>query len=351
LLDVEWRNLTVKKFKALLLVAVLLAVAGGLGARSYLIHWAQQPLPVQTAMPLDVPRGQSLIALANKLERKNIVNARLLIIYARATGKTHIKAGEYEIAAGTTPADLLAQLVIGDVIRYPAQLIEGWTFRQSLQYLHSLDHLEARLAGLDWAAQQQLLGMHEPHPEGWFFPDTYHYVKGDSDVSVLKQAFDKQQSVLSELWQNRAANLPYDSPYDALIMASIVEKETAIDAEREQIAGVFIRRLQQGMRLQTDPTVIYGLGEAYQGNLKRKHLSQATPYNTYTMHGLPPTPIALPGRRSIYASLHPDQSSNLYFVAKGDGYHQFSATLEAHNAAVRKYQHRRRDDYRSTPAQ
>ena len=332
-------------------MALFLAVAVVLGARSYLLHWAQTPLAMQQAFQVDVPRGQSLIALSQKLERQGLLNARLWVLYARVSGNTQIKAGEYNVPIGTTAAALLARLVAGDVVRYQAQIIEGWTYRQALQYLHSLEYLDVRLAGLDWHAQQQLLGMHEPHPEGWFFPDTYEYQKGDSDVSVLKQAFAKQQMVLQELWQERADNLPYESPYDALIMASIVEKETAIDAEREQIAGVFVRRLQKRMRLQTDPTVIYGLGERYQGNIKRKHLSMATPYNTYMIKGLPPTPIALPGLRSIYASLHPDNSNNLYFVAKGDGYHKFSASLEEHNAAVGEYQRKRREDYRSTPTQ
>ncbi len=327
-------------------VLLLLSVAGG---RFYLNHWAAAPLALEAEIQLDVPRGQSLIALANRLERQGLISARLWVLYARVTDQTRIKAGEYAVAPGASAESLLRRLVAGDVIQYAAQIIEGWTYYDTLQYLHSLDYLEPRLAGLDWEAQRQLLGMHEPHPEGWFFPDTYSYQKGDSDISILRQAFAKQRTVLAELWAERADGLPYDSPYDALIMASIVEKETAIDAEREQIAGVFVRRLQRNMRMQTDPTVIYGLGKAYRGNLTRKHLQQVTPYNTYRINGLPPTPIALPGRRSIFAALHPDSSENLYFVAKGDGYHQFSATLEEHNAAVRKYQYRRRADYRSTP--
>ncbi|UTA46340.1 endolytic transglycosylase MltG [Simiduia sp. 21SJ11W-1] len=320
-----------------------------LGARSYLLQWAEKPLAIEHPVQLEVPKGQSLIALANKLERQGLLHARAWVSYARITGQTQIKAGEYAVAPGTSAAGLLQQLIEGEVVQYVAQIIEGWTYYQALQHLHSLEFLEPRLAGLDWEAQSQLLGLHEPHPEGWFFPDTYHYQKGDSDVTVLRQAYAKQQQILAELWAARAPNLPYDSPYDALIMASIVEKETAIDAEREQIAGVFVRRLQKGMRLQTDPTVIYGLGERYAGNITRKHLAQHTPYNTYRINGLPPTPIALPGRRSLYASLHPDAGSSLYFVAKGDGYHQFSDTLEQHNAAVKKYQYRRRAGYRSTP--
>lgn len=337
-----------KLIRALLLVLVLGVVALFAGHR-YLTHWASSPLAIDANMQLEVPRGQSLIALGNRLERQGLLNSRVWVLYARLTGQTHIKAGEYAIAPGTSAADLLEQLVAGEVIKYAAQIIEGWTYLQALQHLHSLEFLEPRLAGLDWQAQSQLLGIREPHPEGWFFPDTYHYQKGDSDVTILRQAFAKQQAVLAELWEGRAEGLPYDSAYDALIMASIVEKETAIDSEREEIAGVFVRRLKKGMRLQTDPTVIYGLGERFQGDIKRKHLLQHTPYNTYRINGLPPTPIALPGRRSLYAALHPDSGASLYFVAKGDGYHQFSETLEQHNAAVRKYQYRRREGYRSTP--
>lgn len=336
-----------KLFVSLFLAGLLVVVAAG----GYVLHWSQAPMAFEDSYYLEVPRGQSLIALSQRLERQGIINARLLLVLARLTGRTQIKAGEYWIAPNTSPVQLLSQLIEGNVIGYYAQILEGWTFDQALQYLHSLDNLEVRLSNLEWPAQRQLLDMNKTHPEGWFFPDTYRYQKGDSDVSILKQAYAKQQMILDDLWQHRSENLPYKTPYDALIMASIVEKETSIDAEREAVAGVFIRRLHKRMRLQTDPTVIYGLGSAYQGNLRRKHLTQATPYNTYMINGLPPTPIALAGERSLYASLHPDQSGALYFVAKGDGYHQFSATLEEHNAAVDLYQRKRRTDYRSTPDQ
>ncbi|MDN3639740.1 endolytic transglycosylase MltG [Simiduia curdlanivorans] len=328
-------------------VAVSLAV--GLGF--YVKQVLDTPMAISDVMQLEVPRGQSLIALGNRLERQGLLNATLWVGYARIVGATKIKSGEYKIEPGLSPKQLLDKLLLGDVIRYSAQLVEGWTYGQALQYLQSLEHLEIRLAGLLWPAQQQLLGLEENHPEGLFFPDTYQYQKGDSDVSLLRQAYAKQQMILTELWAERAENLPYRTPYEALIMASIVEKETAIDAEREEIAGVFVRRLQKNMRLQTDPTVIYGLGQSYRGNLSRKHLTQATAYNTYVIKGLPPTPIALSGERSLFAALHPDNGTSLYFVAKGDGYHQFSTTLDEHNAAVKKFQLKRRSDYRSTPQQ
>ena len=309
------------------------------------------PMPISEAVQIDVPRGQSLIALGNRLERQGLLDARLWVGYARLLGATKIKSGEYRIQPGTSPKQLLEKLLLGDVIRYSAQLVEGWTYNQALQYLQSLEHLEIRLAGLLWPAQKQLLGLEEDFPEGLFFPDTYQYQKGDSDVSLLRQAYAKQQMILAELWENRAQGLPYNRPYDALIMASIVEKETAVDQEREEIAGVFVRRLKKNMRLQTDPTVIYGLGEKYQGDLRRKHLKQSTPYNTYVIKGLPPTPLALAGERSLYAALHPNEGTSLYFVAKGNGYHEFSTTLEEHNAAVAKFQLKRSSDYRSTPQQ
>ncbi|BFM11623.1 endolytic transglycosylase MltG [Simiduia litorea] len=332
---------------SLSIAAVVLAVAVSI----YVKHNLDAPMAINDVVQLDVPRGQSLIALGNRLERQGLLDSTLWVGYARLVGATKIKSGEYKLEPGLTPKQLLDKLILGDVIRYNAQLVEGWTYAQALQYLQSLEHLEIRLAGLLWPAQQQLLGFEEVHPEGLFFPDTYQYQKGDSDVSLLRQAYAKQQMILTELWAERAENLPYRTPYEALIMASIVEKETAIDAEREEIAGVFVRRLQKSMRLQTDPTVIYGLGENYRGNLTRKHLKQATPYNTYMIKGLPPTPIALSGERSLFAALHPDNGASLYFVAKGDGYHQFSATLDEHNAAVKKFQLKRRNDYRSTPKQ
>lgn len=338
----------IKRWLTIVLITATLAAGG---SYYWLLWWAEQPLDNDSPIVLQVPSGQSLIALSKRLEQQELLWARPWLLYARINQRTAIKAGEYEIAAHINPRQLLEQLIAGQVIQYRAQILEGWTYAEALEYLQGLDYLDNKLAGLDWKAQRQLLGMEwAEHPEGWFFPDTYHYSKGDSDVKILAAAQRKMTTLLEQLWEDRSDNLPYRSPYEALIMASIVEKETAIDEEREQIAGVFVRRLQKGMRLQTDPTIIYGLGSRYNGNIRKKDLQAKTPYNTYQIAGLPPTPIALPGARSLYAALHPDQGKSLYFVAKGNGYHQFSDTLEQHNEAVRKYQLQRVQGYRSVPA-
>ncbi|HEX8543689.1 MAG TPA: endolytic transglycosylase MltG, partial [Pseudomonas sp.] len=229
-------------------------------------------------------------------------------------------------------------------------LVEGWNFRQVRAALAKQPKLEQALTGLSDNELMAKLGHPDVYPEGRFFPDTYRYVRGMTDVELLKQAYNRLDEVLDEEWAKRAADVPYVDPYQALIMASLVEKETGVPQERGQIAGVFVRRLRLGMLLQTDPTVIYGLGERYNGKLTRAHLKEATPYNTYVIAGLPPTPISLVGREAIHAALNPVSGSSLYFVARGDGSHVFSADLDAHNAAVREYQLKRRADYRSSPA-
>ena len=236
------------------------------------------------------------------------------------------------------------------MVQYSLTLVEGWSFRQVRAALVRQEKLEQRLADLDDKALMDRLGLAGVSPEGRFFPDTYRYVSGMSDQDLLKQASARLDQVLDEEWARRADGLPYRKPYDALIMASMVEKETGVAEERGQIAGVFVRRLRSGMRLQTDPTVIFGLGERYNGNLTRAHLQQPTPYNTYVIDGMPPTPIALAGREAIHAALNPVAGKSLYFVARGDGSHVFSETLEQHNRAVREYQLKRRADYRSSPA-
>jgi UPF0755 protein len=263
-----------------------------------------------------------------------------------------IKAGEYRLPAGTTPREMVGMLVRGNVINYDVTLIEGWTYRQALQELHSQAKLGKKLLEDSDMDLLRKLGLDEkyPHPEGLFFPDTYQYQRGETDVDILLRAHSRLLNVLDTQWASRATNLPYDNKYQALIMASIVEKETGLASERPDIAGVFVRRLQKGMRLQTDPTVIYGLGDSYQGNLTRKHLVTPGPYNSYTNAGLPPTPIALVGEAAIEAALHPADSNSLYFVAKGDGSHYFSQTLEEHINAVRKFQIKQRSSqYRSAP--
>ncbi|MNZ91396.1 putative aminodeoxychorismate lyase [compost metagenome] len=236
------------------------------------------------------------------------------------------------------------------MVQYSLTLVEGWSFRQLRAALAGQERLEQTLAGLDDATLMQRLGLDGQHPEGRFFPDTYRYVRGMRDIDLLRQAHERLESVLDEEWRQRAEDLPYREPYQALIMASLVEKETGAAEERDEIAGVFVRRLRAGMLLQTDPTVIYGLGERYAGNLTRAHLREPTPYNTYVHAGLPPTPIAMVGREAIHAALHPAAGDSLYFVARGDGTHVFSRSLDEHNRAVREFQLKRREDYRSSPA-
>ena len=251
---------------------------------------------------------------------------------------TAIKAGSYEIAAGITPLELLTKLTRGDVTQAELAFIEGWTFRQMRERLDAHPDLRHDTKDLPEAEVMSLIGAPETAAEGLFFPDTYFFAKRSSDVDLLARAYRSMQQHLARAWQARAPDLPYQEPYQALIMASIVEKETGRDHDRPLVAGVFVNRLRQGMLLQTDPTVIYGIGENFDGNLRKRHLLADTPYNTYTRPGLPPTPIAMPGLASLQAALHPPSTEALYFVARGDGSSQFSPTLDEHNRAVRRYQ-------------
>ncbi len=261
-----------------------------------------------------------------------------------------LHSGEYRLTPDLRVRDMLDLWRRGEVVQYSLTLVEGWTFRQVRAALVRQDKLELTLSELSDAEIMAKLGQPGENPEGRFFPDTYRYVRGMSDLDLLKQARKRLQVVLDEEWEKRADALPYKDAYEALIMASMIEKETGVPEERGEIAGVFVRRLAIGMRLQTDPTVIFGLGERYQGRITRAHLREPTPYNTYTIDGMPPTPIALVGREAIHAALHPVDGKTLYFVARGDGSHVFSETLDAHNRAVREYQLKRRADYRSSPA-
>lgn len=249
-----------------------------------------------------------------------------------------LQAGEYAIPNGTTPSQLLDILGSGKVIHYPVTLVEGWSFKQFLEVLAKVDILEHTLSDADSAEIMAKLGRTGIYPEGRFLPDTYLFPRGASDLDVLRRAMASMDKVLAVEWEKRQSDLPLKNAEEALILASIVEKETGLASERAEIAGVFVRRLKRGMKLQTDPTVIYGMGDSFDGNIRRSDLRRDTPYNTYVHAGLPPTPIALPGRDAIHAVLHPADGKALYFVAKGDGSHQFSATLAAHNRAVRKYQ-------------
>lgn len=272
------------------------------------------------------------------------VHADILVLLSRILGRdTRIKAGSYEIEPGTTPLALIDKLTRGDVTLQELTVPEGWTFRQFRAALDAHPGVQHASAGLSDDALLAEIVRSEPggesrHPEGLFFPDTYLFSKGARDTDVLRRAYRMMKRRLAAEWERRAGGAPYASAYEALIMASIVEKETGQARERPLIAGVFVNRLRKGMLLQTDPTVIYGLGQGFDGNLRKRDLQADGPYNTYTRAGLPPTPIALPGLAAIQASLNPARTDAVYFVARGDGTHEFSASLEAHNRAVNKYQ-------------
>lgn len=313
-------------------------------------HYLDAPLPLVSDKQVEVPAGANLTRISKQLAVNGILELpELFTLYARFTKQAAIKVGEYNLSVGLTPRQLLNLLNSGQVIQYQLTFPEGLNFKEWLSLLALQPKLNKTLTGLTEEALLKELGLEIAHPEGWFFPDTYLYSSGESDRDLLLQAHARMREILNEEWKNKSNDLPFSTPYEALILASIVEKETGVGSERTQIAGVFVRRLIKGMRLQTDPTVIYGLGDQYQGNITRRHLKQPTEYNTYMVNGLPPTPIAMPGREALYAALHPAKGNALYFVAKGDGSHYFSATLKEHSQAVKRYQLRRRSNYRSSP--
>ena len=336
---------------AFFFIVVLLlggAAISGLAYRS--LH---EPVSLSVSpVSFEIRAGSSLRQVAVDLRAMGLVDSVIpLVMYARATGQSgQIKAGEYHLFSGQTVVDMFAAFVAGHVVQHAFTIIEGWTVSELLEALAAEPKIKHTLdEDLAPSLLTRQLGFVEQAPEGLFFADTYFYARNASSESLLKRAYLRMQQVLSNEWEKRDKSLPYKNAYEALIMASIVEKETSVAREREAIAGVFVKRLKKGMRLQTDPSVIYGLGKNYKGNLTRKHLRTKTAYNTYRVAGLPPTPIALPGRESIYASLHPREDGALYFVAKGDGTHYFSENFKAHREAVKKFQWKRRRDYRSTP--
>ncbi len=337
--------------RKLLVFTLILGVLIAFGLQEVRHRW-QAPLSIPAeGFHLTVAQGDSLRAVAGTLQRAGVLETPLLVtLYGRWTGiDQKIRQGEYLLPQHATAESMLELLQSGAVIQYQVTLPEGITLARALEILSSQEHLAAVLEG---ASDPRIIELIKPHTmaEGLFFPDSYHYSRGATDWSVIQRAHQAMRDVLAQEWGDRASPLPYETPYEALIMASIVERETGLPSEREQISGVFFRRLQKGMRLQTDPTVIYGLGDRFDGNLRRKHLKDdSNPYNTYRHRGLPPSPIALPGRAAIHAALHPGDGKALYFVARGDGGHAFSATLAEHNKAVRKYQLRRGANYHSTP--
>ncbi|WP_207282675.1 endolytic transglycosylase MltG [Pseudomonas sp. FW300-N2F2] len=340
--------------KFLLLLETGLVLAGLLlGASAWKIHSAlQQPLNITQEELLDVPNGTTPTGTLKRLEADGLIrDAFWLRIYWRFNlADQPLHSGEYRMVPGMTMEGLIAVWKRGEVVQYSVTLVEGWNFRQVRAALAKDEKLQQTLTDLSDSQVMDRLGHSGVFPEGRFFPDTYRFVRGTSDVDLLKKAYDRLEDVLAKEWAQRSADVPYTLPYQALIMASLVEKETGVPQERGQIAGVFVRRMRLGMLLQTDPTVIYGLGERYTGKLTRAHLKEENPYNTYLIPGLPPTPIAMVGREAIHAALNPAPGNSLYFVARGDGSHVFSDDLESHNNAVREFQLKRRADYRSSPA-
>ncbi|WP_280040667.1 endolytic transglycosylase MltG [Pseudomonas alkylphenolica] len=340
--------------KLLVLLETGLILAGlFLGFSAWKVNSAlEQPLHVSQEQLLDVPTGTTPNRMFYRMESQDLLDdAFWLRLYWRfnMTG-VPLHTGEYRMTPGMTVRELFEVWRRGDVVQYSLTLVEGWNFRQVRFALAKHEKIKQTLDGLSDAEVMDKLGHPGVFPEGRFFPDTYRFVRGMTDVEFLQQAYARLDEVLAKEWAERPADLPYRDPYQALIMASLVEKETGVPQERGQIAGVFVRRMRIGMLLQTDPTVIYGMGERYNGKITRADLREPTPYNTYTNAGLPPTPIAMVGREAIHAALNPTPGSSLYFVARGDGSHIFSDDLDAHNSAVREYQIKRRADYRSSPA-
>jgi UPF0755 protein len=321
---------------------VVLAVlaAAGYGAWYASTPVATGRLPVE----VEIPRGASLRTAMDQLQKAGVGVRRLEFeLLARALRRERgIKAGNYQITEAVTPVELLDKLTRGDVSQAEVRLIEGWTFAQFRAALDASADLRHDTAGLEDAQVLARLQAPEPHPEGLFFPDTYLFARGSSDLAVLRRAYRAMQRHLKEEWEARAPSVPYQSAYEALIMASIIEKETGKAEERDLIGGVLVNRLRIGMRLQVDPTIIYGLGTDFDGNLKKKHLLEDGPYNTYTRAGLPPTPIAMPGQASLRSALRPGRTESLYYVSRGDGSSHFSRSLDEHNRAVSKYQLRRK---------
>lgn len=324
------------------LAAITVVVLGFAAAAAFwwVSRWLDAPLRLDAPVVLDVPQGQAFARTANQLAELGLIDyPGILSAYTRlADVATAVQAGEYRIVDGQSLNDVLAAMTAGDVIRYQITFVEGWTLGQVLELLQTTPKLDHQLPDVTPETIMSELGFEGAHGEGWFFPDTYEFTRGTSDVVLLRRAHERMRQLLYDAWTGRDAGLPFDSPYEVLVLASIVEKETGREDERGKVARVFVNRLQQGMPLQTDPTVIYGLGDTFDGNLTRAHLNADGPYNTYRRKGLPPTPIALPSRRSIDAVVHPGDGEYLYFVARGDGTSQFSRTLDEHLAAVRRYQ-------------
>jgi UPF0755 protein len=326
--------------RRILLISLFIFIAAGLAIGGWTLReyrsFLDRPLLEQGEARLWLPAGGSLASAVRDLERLGLTRSdwrwRLL-------GRQHaaaLAAGEYALEPGMTPIEWLERLAEGDVVRHRFTIIEGWTAAELRAALGRDSRLVREAVGLDDDALMERLGCACP-PEGRFLPETYFFQRGDSDLDLLRRAHDALRRALDAAWQGRRDALPLDTPDQLLVLASLIEKEARVAAERSRVSGVFVRRLERGMRLQTDPTVVYGLGPEFDGRIRRVHLRTDHPWNTYTRHGLPPTPIALPGRAALEAAAHPADGDALYFVARGDGTHHFSATLAEHNRAVDRY--------------
>jgi len=328
-----------RRLRRLLLATFFLAAI----AAGWLGWFATRPLELAAPLDFTVRQGAGVSSVARQLTDAGLlVEPWSLRALARVLGREGaVRAGTYRLERALTPLELLDKLARGEVLLAEMRFVEGTTLRQWLEQLAREPRLRQTLVARDDAAVRALLGLGEQSAEGWLFPDTYRFAPGIADTEILKRAHGAMKRRLDAAWRERDPGLPLKDPYEALVLASIVEKETGAAAERPLVASVFVNRLKRGMRLQTDPTVIYGIGEKFDGNIRKRDLTADTPYNTYTRDGLPPTPIAMPGAASLLAVAHPAASEYLYFVGKGDGTHHFSATLEEHNRAVSKYQLKR----------
>lgn len=327
-------------FGGLIIVASLVAGWFWMDYRNFVTTPLNLP---EEGMVYGVPMGFGTQQIARDLHAREILSEPLyfrLLVRQRGLGRK-LRAGEYRLSPGLTANGLIDVLVSGKPVEYALTLVEGWTFKQFRSAMRADPILVQTLGELTDDEVMIRLGLDGQHPEGRFFPDTYRFPRGTEDIEVLQRAYRRMEQVLDRVWQERHSDLPIDGPYQAQILASIVEKETGAAEERAEIAGVFVRRLRLGMKMQTDPTVIYGMGERFDGNLRRRDLREDTPYNTYVHHGLPPTPIAMPGEDALRAAVQPAEGKALYFVSRGDGTHKFSNSLKEHNAAVRRYQLRK----------
>lgn len=325
-----------KHYTSAVLTGIVAMLLIGIAAFGLML---KHPLPIQSPGAVyEFQSGINVKGLARDLaDKKIITHPNIFELYTRMRGlDRQLKAGEYYFPQGISTRGIIEKLATGDVLRHQLRVQEGWSIHQLTQAIRARNNIRHSLdfSNANWI---EALTPEYSHPEGLFMPDTYYYTKNESDKNILKRMLDDQIKYLDAQWTQRDTQTPYANPYEALIVASIVEKEASIPDERQAIAGVLIRRLEQNMRLQMDPTVIYGMGENFEGNITKDDLKKPTPYNTYVIKGLPPTPIALPSRQSIHAALHPDEGTSLFFVAKGDGSHHFSDTLEEHNEAVVKY--------------